>query len=100
MQQVTTKSKLDVHLYKPKDPATERVSTFARHEPFDIGSPNVQSGMEHFGEKNIEKLRMQNLRQQEQDYYDALVPKINRNRIPDRETIPAKLTKDSAYWQL
>ena len=29
---------------------------------------------------------------------DALVPKNNRYRIPNREKIPADLSKDAAYW--
>lgn len=100
MQHVTAKSKLDVHLYKPRDPTSERVSTFSRHEPFELSNTNFKSGMERFGEKNIEKLRLENRPKDEQDYVDALIPKVTRNRIPERETIPAKLGKDSAYWQL
>ena len=75
----------------------EPSSVFARHLEFNekdkAGTNKLSDAIEH-------QRMMDNRSTNAKIYDDALVPKLPKYRIPERETITARLTKDAATWAL
>ena len=95
----TTKAATNLSAFKSKNTlSTEPHSVFSRHyEPF---SPDaMSSGVEKMKELQKAKDLLKQVDPDTTTYHKALEVNYDEFRLQERDTRPARLTRDGAYWQ-